>query len=257
MPSLPGGFTRKKPGNRKAALLLHGMSSSPWEMSLLASALVKSGWDVYCPLLADFRTWEGRFDAFSWRHWASAAERDLALMKGRYSRTAVVGTSLGGVLAGWVCASHPWIGSAVMVNPPFRYRGFLVHLALLFPWLVRKVPVRIAPALRAKYFPYFPIQAVRELGRLACEVTKEAPRITQDVLVYHCVNDRTVSAAGIGRFLGAVSSKVKGLRRVEKGPHSLLAPYYKNNGVFMDEILDFIGSGRVPGTAGWPGKNRG
>ena len=246
MASLPRGFTRKKSGNRKAALLLHGMSSSPWEMSLLSTVLSRSGWDVFCPLLANFNSWEGRFNGFSWEYWFNAAQQALGPMKGRYRRTAVVGTSLGGVLAGLLCARNPWLGPAVMVNPPFRYRGFLVRCALLLPGLFRRIPVRVAPQFKEYYFPYFPIQAVRELREMALEAMKAAPQVRQPVLVYYTRNDRTISESGIVKYLNSVPAGIRKMRTVEKGPHSLLAPSFKNNNVIADGILQFIETAPLP-----------
>ena len=240
MSTLPGSFNRLKKGNRRAALLLHGMSSSPWEMSSLASALFKAGWDVYCPLLADFKEWEGRFGGFSWEYWFNAAQQVLSPLKGRYRRIVVIGTSLGGVLAGLLCARNPWVRSCVMVNPPFRYRGLLVHLVLGMRGIIKKIPIKIAAGYEDKYFPYFPVVAIRELGRLAKEVMAEAQKIRQSLLIYHTAGDRTVSKRGIDLFLRSAGSRHKEFKVVERGPHSLLAPYNKNNSIIFGEILRFI-----------------
>jgi len=119
------------PGGPDAALLLHGLTGSSFELFPVARRLHERGVRVLAPLLAGHEGSARELAGVPWTEWLAKARRDLARLDGA-RRTLVVGCSTGALL-----------GCALAQELPGRVDG----LALLAPALELHVQGRIAAAL--------------------------------------------------------------------------------------------------------------
>ncbi len=82
-----------------AALLIHGFTGTPYEMRYLGERLAASGVTAIAPRLPGHGTTVADLARTTWRDWTCAVERELDASRARYARVALVGQSLGALLA--------------------------------------------------------------------------------------------------------------------------------------------------------------
>src|SRR5580692_6359791 len=87
-----------------AVLLLHGLSSSPYEMRFLSRALHREGFTVAAPKLDGYSagTREQRMEA-----WLASAVREFDALKSKYPQVSICGLSIGAALSIALAAERP------------------------------------------------------------------------------------------------------------------------------------------------------
>src|SRR5690606_14946115 len=80
-------------------VLVHGFTGTPYEVSYLGARLAQAGFTVRAPRLPGHGTSVADLDQTRWEDWAEAVERAADALRVRCRRVAVVGQSLGGLLA--------------------------------------------------------------------------------------------------------------------------------------------------------------
>jgi carboxylesterase len=214
------------PGGPDAALLLHGLTGSTFELFPVAERLRAGGVRVLAPLLAGHGGAPRDLVGVPWTEWLAKAGRDLARLEGA-RRTLVVGCSTGALL-----------GCALAQELPSRVDG----LVLLAPALELHLPGRLAallgrlPVLRERIVPKgngsdvsdpemrrrnrcmdgVPLASVAELASLERHVARLLPAVEAPALVVHGAHDHTVTLAGarrLARELGSGPAEVVVLPR--------------------------------------------
>ncbi len=109
------------PADGRGVLLLHGFTGTPFEMHLLGADLQRRGFPCEAPLLAGHNALIAELARSRWTDWAASAEAALLDLHGRLlevspePRIAVVGLSMGGLLALELCRRHAALVRAVVV----------------------------------------------------------------------------------------------------------------------------------------------
>lgn len=211
------------PGGPDAALLLHGLSGSPFEMRALAEALHARGVRCLGPVMAGHGGAPEALDGLPWSAWVAGARAGLARLEGA-RRLLVAGCSMGALTA--LCLAHERPGRvdglallapALELTWPARLAGAVARHTPL-PRLLPPIPKgdsdvrdpemrRLNPALTA-----IPLSAVGELQRLQAHVDGLLPGIVAPALVIAGARDHTVTLAGARRIA----------RRIGSGPARLL-----------------------------------
>jgi carboxylesterase len=121
----------------RAALLLHGFGDTPQSLAYLAEHLRALGWTVRAPLLPGHGRTIRDFAASTAEAWLGAARDELAALRARHDRVALVGVSMGGALATALAAEERADGHAlpalVLVAPYLSMPNWMRRLALLHP----------------------------------------------------------------------------------------------------------------------------
>lgn len=105
------------PGGDAGALVIHGLTSTPASMFVVAEALAEAGFTVEVPLLPGHGTSVEDLHRTGWGDWTAAVDRACADLFARCASVVVVGQSMGGTLALWLAAEHPEIAGVVAINP--------------------------------------------------------------------------------------------------------------------------------------------
>lgn len=84
---------------RHGVLLIHGFTGTPFEMRFLGEHLAGRGYSVLGPQLAGHCGTPADLGGTGWRDWYASVERAWGELRARVERVAVVGLSLGGLLA--------------------------------------------------------------------------------------------------------------------------------------------------------------
>lgn len=216
-------------GDRRGALLLHGLTGSPWELAPLAMALAADGRSVAVPLLAGHGTSPRALENTTWTDWLASGRSALRWLEKRCRRIDVIGFSMGGLAALRLVAE---------IAPSQRGRLVLIAPALaVAPWqepLLQALkslglaPVLtspnglLPPAQRPPRYDQLPLRAVYQMLEFQADVLRRPPPDVQACLVLHGTADRSIPAEpALGRvrqLLGDIAD----VRRVAGAGHLLL-----------------------------------
>lgn len=187
-------------------VLIHGFSSTPYEIRYLGESLARGGFSVHAPLLPGHGTAMEELDRTPWQAWAGAVDRAVDLMARRCARVALVGQSLGGLLSLYTASRRPEVAAVGSLAAPLWLDGLAGVVAR---WVVagrldwvRRIPklggsdVRDR-AVRAENpcYPAIPTRALRELMAFMAVTRAALPAVTQPVLVLHGRKDHTAPVA--------------------------------------------------------------
>ncbi len=210
----PGPFDLPgRPGGADAALLLHGLTGTPFELRPVADRLARAGVRCLAPVLPGHESAEA-LSRSSWHDWVTGAREALASL-GETRRTLVVGSSMGALVACTLAVEVPGsVDGLALLAPALE----LQPLGKLAGWLARATPVArflpqihkgggsdvADPAARAANpcMETIPFRAVGELLAFQSHVDALLPRVRCPSLVVAGALDATVTVAGARRMAG-------------------------------------------------------
>jgi len=85
--------------NGAAALCLHGLTGTPYEVRSIAEALVARGVRARGPWMAGHEEGAEELAKTSWQAWLEGARRELAALRAEHDRVFLVGMSMGGLVS--------------------------------------------------------------------------------------------------------------------------------------------------------------
>ena len=234
---------------------IHGFTGSPYEMRYLGQALADDGMSVRGPALPGHGTSLDELDRTRWQDWAAAVEAEVRAMCERHRRVAVVGQSLGGLLALHVAAALGdrlcavaslaaplWLdglGGQVarwLTSPHETTRERVVRWAPRLPKLGGS-DVR-DPAAKAENPSYraIPTRALGELLAFMPVVDAELPQIAAPVLVVHASHDHTAPVGCALRI--AHRTRARRMRILPRSYHLIAIDVERD--VVAAEVRSFI-----------------
>jgi carboxylesterase len=214
------------PGDgRAAALCLHGLTGTPYEMRPLGEALSRRGIRASGPALPGHNETPERLARVPHTAWLEAALSHLRALRGTSERVFVVGLSMGGLLALDLAAAEP-VDGVITIGTPLR----LHHpLAWLIPLVKHLTPMRPKPhgsdicdaAARERHPSYdvMPLRALHELQRLQARVRPRLARVTAPILVAHGAHDQTARPEDAREIHSGVGSLIRELVFFESSGH--------------------------------------
>lgn len=194
-------------GGDVGVVLVHGFTGTPYEVRYLGEQLARAGYTVHAPRLPGHGTTVADLDRTRWQDWAGAVEATVDAVAARCRRVAVVGQSLGGLLALHVAHRRPALACVGSLAAPLWLEGLSGRVAR---WTREGGPLhrlRVLPKLggsdvrdrrvRAENPCYdaIPTRALGELLAFMRVVDAELPEVTPPVLVVHATQDHTAPVA--------------------------------------------------------------
>lgn len=205
-------------GGKDAALLIHGLTGSPFEVKHLAKRLHKAGFTVSVPLLAGHGTSIQELSKLRWQDWYGTVAETFNDLKKNHDSVSASGLCMGALLALQLAADYEGEVTAIsLLSTTLFYDGWSL------PWYKFLLPLAYYPPV--KYFysykessPYgiknerlrelylhgmkdgsiaydtIPAEGMRELYRLSNAVRKIMPRIKTPVLILHSAEDDLASS---------------------------------------------------------------
>src|SRR5262249_46987941 len=108
---------------------IHGFTGTPYEMRYLGERLHRSGCSVYGLRLPGHGTRVADLDATTWRDWAVAVEQAYDTMCRSCRRVALVGQSLGGLLALHLASQRRDVAAVATLAAPLWLEGLSARIA--------------------------------------------------------------------------------------------------------------------------------
>jgi carboxylesterase len=214
------------PGDgRAAALCLHGLTGTPYEVRPVGEALARRGIRAHGPALPGHNETPERLARVPHTAWRQAARSHLRALRAGSERVFVVGMSMGGLLALDLAAAEP-VDGVITIGTPLRLHHPLAWLIPLFKHLT---PMRPKPqgsdicdaAARERHPSYdvMPLHALHELQRLQRRIRPRLARVTAPILVTQGAHDRTARPADARRIHAGVGSLIRELIFFESSGH--------------------------------------
>lgn len=237
-------------GDDRGILCVHGFTGTPFEMRWLGERLRAAGPTVHGLALPGHATAIDDLDPVTWDEWAGAVVDAYDRLVARCRTVAVVGQSLGGLLALYL-ATRRQPAAIASLAAPLRLPGLsgvVARATTRWPLAGR---VRRLPKLggfdvrdeRAKAEnPAYRAIPVRPLGELLAfmQIVDDAlPRVTAPLLVIHAEQDHTAPFDSAIRITRRVSSLDQRLVRLT-GSYHLVSLDIEREQV-ADEVATFFG----------------
>jgi carboxylesterase len=229
VPAPAAGAAFDLPGGPDAALLLHGLTGSPYEMRHVAEALQREGLRCLGPVLPGHGGGPGALVGLRWEQWVEGARQSLRRLEGA-RRVYVVGCSMGALVACTLAhetrtiAGLALLAPALHLAPAARLAAFLgrTPIARLRPFVPKVGGSDVRdPEQRRKNptMPAVPLTAVAELAELSRHVDGLLPDLRLPVLVVAGLHDHTVRLSGARRIASRIGSAPARLRVLERSFH--------------------------------------
>lgn len=200
-------------------LVLHGFGGGVHEVSSLAETLEESGFIVSCPTLKGHLGDLKEFRSSTYKDWIESAEEALNRLEGDGSKVAVVGFSMGGLIAANLAKRHD-LFSVVMINTPIYF------------WNIPQVVANIADDLRGmktdnirRYLQArrnSPVPSMLQFLKLLKATKRKLGGISCPILVIQAKDDDTTKIRSASYIYGHVDSDIKSLRYFDEGGHVIL-----------------------------------
>jgi carboxylesterase len=208
--ALDGGGELDLGGGPDAALLLHGLTGSTFELHPLARRFQVQGWRVLAPVMAGHGGAPEALRGMPWQEWVASAGKHLDRLEGARRRF-VVGCSMGALVACALAQERPRAVDGLVLLSPALHLAFpasagvlLGRLGLLAGRVVPKGGSDVRdPEMRRRNVGLsgLPLGALAELSRLADHVERLLPGVRAPALVVAGGHDHTVTFGGIRRLV--------------------------------------------------------
>lgn len=233
--------------NGKAVLLIHGWTSTPYEVRRLGIYLNENGYTAYGPLLRGHGTVSTDLENVKWSDWLADIEASYNELKKNHDKVYIAGTSIGACLGILLAQKKPDVSGLILMAMPYKLRieRTIVFLALinsLFQTYKKKFyPPTFGLATtitRLIAYQTYPISSAKETFSLVRHTRNIIPGIKQPCFIMQSTSDHVVSKNSCEKIYANIGSVVKEKKYIKRAYHTFISDI-KNEGVFED-ILNFL-----------------
>lgn len=234
--------------NGKGVLLIHGWTSTPYEVRRLGKYLNEKGYTVFGIQLKGHGTVPKDLENVEWKTWIDDVRNGYEKLKENCSKIYIAGTSIGASLAIIFAKENPSIGGIVLMAAPYKIRmeKAVVVLAKFLVLLGRRYSKKIylptfgsrTTVTRLISYQTYSIKSALETFNLIEESRRNLEKIKQPCLLMQSTHDHVVSSRSIEKIYSKIGSDKKKKVYISKAYHTFISDI-KNEHIFKD-ILNFL-----------------
>lgn len=227
-------------------VLVHGFTGTPYEMRFLGVELARAGYTVHGLRLPGHGTRVEELDRTGWQDWTRAVEDAFDEMRLLCRHVAVVGQSLGGLLALHLGGTRPEVAAIGSLAAPLWLDGLAGRVAewaargaLRWPAIPKLARSDVRdPRVRRENPCYdeIPTRALGELARFMKLVGGELEAVRAPVLVLHGRRDHTAPVACAAKI--AARTRAVRARILDRSYHLIAADVERD--IVAAEVIDFL-----------------
>jgi carboxylesterase len=234
--------------NGKGVLLLHGWSSTPYELRRLGKYLNESGYTVLGIQLTGHGTVPKDLENVSSGQWISDAKNGLNELRKTCGKVYIGGTSIGANLAMILAKEDADVSALILMATPYKLRMesiglFFVKMAMFFGMKYRNkfYPPTFGLSTtitRSISYQSYPLKNLLEVYETVKAARSNLSEITQPCFVLQSTHDHIINKDSLEHLYDEVGSKIKKKLYIKKAYHTFISDI-KNEHIFMD-ILNFL-----------------
>lgn len=237
--------------NGVAVLLLHGWTSTAYEMRPLAKRLNDAGYTVHAPILPGHGTVPRALEDVTHQHWIDAAQWHYEELRAQYAQVFVGGMSMGGSLALTVAENNKDVAGVIAMGTPVLFRrqrlGMMILKLMrsLKKYERKRYPIFGAHPQVTQIVSYqtYPIDSVLEVYKVVTIARKSLHKIRQPILVLQSAQDHIVTRSSIYEIYLRVRSRMKVKKLIPGAYHNFIADIQHSH--IHEDILAFLEKARV------------
>lgn len=233
------------PPRHGGILLVHGFSSSPWEVKQSAKELAAQGWEALGIRLPGHGTSSEDLAGRRLEEWEAAVAKGYGLLAAQ-GPPVVLGVSTGALLLAQLAAQRP-VAGLILLSPFLRLQHRLAPWAGLLRYLRPYQVVEVPARLQRYYYRRRPLAAVHQLNRLLRRLPALLPQIYAPVLVVSGQGDRTIDLRSVQELVDHLGSRQVTVRMLgPQAPHVLITGENPERAAAMALIREFLEQLPVP-----------
>ncbi|MEO8549191.1 MAG: alpha/beta fold hydrolase [Kofleriaceae bacterium] len=230
-----------------SVLCVHGFTGTPYEMRFLGEHLADAGFRVRGLRLPGHGTSPEDLDRTTWRDWAGAVEHAFDELRAVGAPVAVVGQSLGGLLALHLASHRPEVAAVCSLAAPLWLDGLSGKVARwassgALSWIAQ-IPKLYGsdcrdPVVRKENPSYrsIPTKALAQLAAFMRVADEALDHVTQPVLVVHAKHDHTAPVACATEI--ARRTHARRTKLLERSYHLIAADVERD--IVAEEVRSFL-----------------
>ena len=241
---LPGGEAIRVKGNGFGVLMLHGFSSSPYEMKFLAKSLSNNGYYIEVPILRGHSTTPDDLKNTIWTDWFGDAKKALFALRKNCKKIVVVGLSTGASLALHL-AAHYQVEGVVALSPAIMLQSKKLKLLPLISPFKKYHYKKDGPDILDKEqrnlsvgYNKIPVKSIKQLLKFYNHVKDDLPDVYVPLLLMHSKKDHVIDLRGVRYIHDTVSSSHKIMLELQKSFHVITLDVEKE--IVFREVNKFI-----------------
>ena len=206
----PGNLPRLMlpPGATTAALLVHGFTATPWEMSPLAEFLAEAGIASLAIRLPGHGTSPEDLAARRYEEWLKSVAEGHRILSADFNSVFGMGMSTGCLLL-LAAAPAACFEGLVLFSPYLRIRHRLAPYAGLIRWFQPYHLKYIGEDRQSRYYSHRPVAGIHQINRLVRVVRGQLGQITCPVIAFNGEGDQTIDIESAQELMDLLRSRVK------------------------------------------------
>jgi carboxylesterase len=229
------------PGGTVGCLMLHGFTTTPFNLRWLAETLHEQGCTVHGPRLAGHGTSAQALNHIRWQEWYLSALSGYMLLREHCEQIVIIGFSFGGALSCLLAANQP-VDALILMAAPHKLDVPFRRLLPLLSKVVKTLPkTHLAPleedplhqrvtAMQRQRgeaevgvpgLRVWPLPAIVQLGKVLEQLPEAQARVTAPTLLMHGKQDATVPFEAMQAHFNAIASADKRMCPFEESGHDL------------------------------------
>ncbi len=228
-------------------VLVHGWTSTPYEMRVLGEQLNAEGLGVDAPLLSGHGLQPECLENVTWQQWKDDVQKAVGRVKKQYKKVYVGGMSIGGSLSLHVAVDNPEVDGLILMSTPYKMRheklGFVMaQVTRKFVNYKKKYYPRVLNAepsiTQLISYQRYPISSAFEAFDAIKKTHDKLHKITQPTFLIQPERDHLIAKSSIFEIYKRLPSEQKEMRLIKKASHNFMGNG-RHKQVF-DDVVAFV-----------------